>query len=76
MGFYYVLYCVLVWNATFTCFFTSFVIPFVYLPLYVKVAYLVSWCCGSVFLLCLCWLGCLVPGFILYSLLCSVFYDV
>jgi hypothetical protein len=27
-----------------------------------------------VFLLCLCWLGYLIPRFILYSFLCSVIY--
>jgi hypothetical protein len=50
----------------------SYVIIFICLPLSVKVARLVFWCCGSMFLLCLCWLWCLVPSFILYSLLCSV----
>jgi hypothetical protein len=50
----------------------SFIIFLVSLPLYVKVAHLIFWCCGSVFMLCSCRLGCFVSRFILYLLLCSV----
>jgi hypothetical protein len=50
----------------------SFVIFFVSLLLYVKEAHLVLWCCGLVFLSCLCSFRCLVARFILYLLLCSV----
>jgi hypothetical protein len=50
----------------------GFVIFFVSLLLYVKVAHLIFWCCRSVFMLCLCQLGRLVPRITLYLLLCSV----
>jgi hypothetical protein len=58
-----------------TCMFVSlksFVILFVALPLYVKMAHLVFSCWESVFFLCLYWFRCLVHKFVLYLLLCSV----
>jgi hypothetical protein len=47
-------------------FFVSFFVP---LPVYVKVTHFVFWCCGSAFLLCLCWLVCLVPRCITLSII-------
>lgn len=43
----------------------SFVIFLVSLLLYVKVAHLVFWCCGSAYLLCFHCLGCPMPKFTL-----------
>jgi hypothetical protein len=60
-------------NVTFICVsLKSFVIFLVSLPLYVKVAHLVFWYCGSGFMLFSCWLGCFVSRFILYLLLCNM----
>jgi hypothetical protein len=52
-------------DATFICaWIKSFVIFFVYFPLYLKITNFVFWCCRRVFLLCLCCFECLMPKFL------------
>lgn len=63
----------LVWNATLNCVsLTTFVIFFIYFPLYVKMAHFIF---GVVdlFLLCLRWFWYLMLKSLSYSLSCSVF---
>jgi hypothetical protein len=62
----------LIRNAIFNCVsLKGFVIPFVSLPLYVKVDHFLFWCCEFAFYSC--GLGCFVTSFILYLLFFTVF---
>jgi hypothetical protein len=73
----FIMFCMVfhVLNATFIGIsLKSSVILFVSFRMYVKVAYFVLWCCGSVFSFWFCVVRCFLTQFTSHLLFCSVFF--